>query len=90
MTWEFSGEIWCWRSPSPYPFVTVPEDDARAIGSTAALVTYGWGRVPATASAGGTEWTTSLYPKDGGYVGPLMTGCAGPSPWRRATSCACD
>jgi hypothetical protein len=22
---EFSGEVWFWRGPSPYHFVTVPE-----------------------------------------------------------------
>ena len=71
MTWEFTGEIWYWRGPSPFHFVTVPEDEARDIGTTAALVSYGWGMIPVTARAGVTEWTTSLFPKDGGYIVPI-------------------
>jgi hypothetical protein len=34
-------------------------------------VTYGWGMIPVMASIGETEWTTSLFPKDDGYVLPL-------------------
>ena len=29
--------------------------------------------IPATVTIGGTEWTTSLWPKDGGYIVPLKT-----------------
>ncbi|MGI8536677.1 MAG: DUF1905 domain-containing protein [Mycobacteriales bacterium] len=29
--------------------------------------------IPVTASIGATEWTTSLWPKDGTYVVPLKT-----------------
>ena len=32
---------------------------------------YGWGMIPVTAQIGGTEWTTSLFPKDGRYVVPV-------------------
>ncbi|MCC7140505.1 MAG: DUF1905 domain-containing protein [Candidatus Eisenbacteria bacterium] len=68
---EFRGEIWTWRGPSPYYFVTVPArqcDDLRAISG---FVTYGWGMIPVTARIGTTEWTTSLFPKDGRYIVPL-------------------
>ena len=34
-------------------------------------MTYGWGMIPVAAQIGGTRWTTSLFPKDGGYVVPL-------------------
>jgi len=34
-------------------------------------VSYGWGMIPVTATIGSTEWTTSLFPKDGGYVVPV-------------------
>ncbi|MEV4136115.1 DUF1905 domain-containing protein [Dactylosporangium sp. NPDC049742] len=71
MDLEFSGEVWHWRGPSPFHFVTVPEDECAALRSAAALVTYGWGMIPVTARIGGTTWTTSLFPKDGGYVVPL-------------------
>ena len=71
MDLEFSGEVWFWRGPSPYHFVTVPEDESVALRSTAAQVTYGWGMIPVEARIGSTRWTTSLFPKDGGYVVPL-------------------
>ena len=71
MDLSFTGDVWYWRGPSPYHFVTVPEDEAGAIEGAARLVTYGWGMVPVTARVGDTTWTTSLFPKDGGYVVPV-------------------
>jgi hypothetical protein len=68
---EFSGEVWSWRGPAPYHFVTVPEDDSAELQELAAAVTYGWGMIPVSARIGETRWTTSLFPKDGGYVVPL-------------------
>ena len=35
------------------------------------LVTYGWGMIPVLARIGETEWTTSLFPKDGSYIVPI-------------------
>ena len=37
----FAGELWYWRGPAPYHFITVPADAARTIQSVAADVTYG-------------------------------------------------
>jgi hypothetical protein len=71
MDLEFSGEVWFWRGPSPYHFVSVPEDECVALRDAAALVTYGWGMIPVAARLGGTGWRTSLFPKNGGYVVPL-------------------
>ncbi|WP_116947594.1 DUF1905 domain-containing protein [Jiangella endophytica] len=71
MELEFSGEIWHWRGPSPFHFVTVPADESAELAEAAAMVTYGWGMIPVRARIDGTEWTTSLYPKDGGYLVPL-------------------
>ena len=71
MEWEFSGEVWSWRGPSPFHFVTVPEAESAELRAMAAAVTYGWGMVPAELRIGATRWTTSLFPKDGGYVVPL-------------------
>lgn len=68
---EFSGEIWYWRGPSPYHFVTVPPDQSDALKTIAHFVTYGWGMIPAIAQIGQTEWSTSLFPKNGGYIVPL-------------------
>lgn len=71
MDLEFSGEVWFWRGPSPYHFVTVPEDESAELRAASGLVTYGWGMIPVEARVGSTRWTTSLFPKDGGYVVPL-------------------
>ena len=71
MDLEFSGEVWFWRGPSPYHFVTVPEDESAELRAASGLVTYGWGMIPVEARIGSTRWTTSLFPKDGGYVVPL-------------------
>jgi len=68
---EFTGEIWYWRGPSPFHFVTVPEGLCDEIRAIAAAVTYGWGMIPVTARIGRTEWTTSLFPKDGSYIVPI-------------------
>ncbi|MDQ0895039.1 hypothetical protein QFZ26_002594 [Agromyces ramosus] len=67
----FSGEIWFWRGPAPWHFVTVPDEESAALEAVAAMVTYGWGMVPVTARIGDTEWPTSLWPKNGGYIVPL-------------------
>ena len=68
---EFAGEIWCWRGPSPYHFITVPDEGSAAIRAISTLVTYGWGVIPVRVRIGRTAFTTSLFPKDGGYLGPV-------------------
>ena len=73
MDLEFSGEIWFWKGPSPWHFVTVPAPESDAIADAAPLVTYGWGCIPVQARIGRTRWTTSLIPKDGGYLVPIKT-----------------
>lgn len=71
MRCEFDGEIWFWRGPSPWYFVTVPEEESAELEATASFVTYGWGVIPARVTIGETEWTTSLIPKDGAYLVPV-------------------
>ena len=46
-------------------------DESAALRATTALVSYGWGMIPAELRIGATRWTTSLFPKNGGYVVPL-------------------
>ncbi|SDC82854.1 DUF1905 domain-containing protein [Nocardioides lianchengensis] len=71
MILEFDGVVWEWRGPAPYHFVSVPEDECVELAEAAALVSYGWGMIPVRVAVGETELTTSLWPKDGGYVVPL-------------------
>jgi Domain of unknown function (DUF1905) len=71
MRLEFAGEIWSWRGPSPFHFITVPDDGCAAIRALAPAVSYGWGVIPVTVRIGRTEWQTSLFPKDGRYLVPI-------------------
>jgi hypothetical protein len=68
---HFRGEIFEWRGPSPYYFVSVPDEECGAIEAVAPRVTYGWGVIPVSAGIGRTSFTTSLFPKEGGYLVPL-------------------
>ena len=79
---EFTADVWQWRGPSPYHFVTVPAEQSADLQDVAAAVTYGWGMIPVEARIDDTRWTTSLFPKDGGYVLPLKDSV------RRAAGCA--
>jgi len=71
MQMRFSGEIWFWRGPAPFHFVTVPPAEAEIIHDVSAAVTYGWGMIPASVTIGATTVTTALWPKDGGYIVPI-------------------
>jgi hypothetical protein len=71
MRLEFSGEMWFWKGPSPFHFITVPEDECGELEAASALVSYGWGMIPVAAQIGGTGWKTSLWPKDGRYLVPV-------------------
>jgi hypothetical protein len=73
MILEFRGEMWFWKGPAPWHFITVPDEDCGALEATSGLVSYGWGMIPVSAHIGATEWTTSLFPKDGQYVVPVKT-----------------
>lgn len=71
MVLDFSGEIIHWRGPSPFYFVAVPDEPSAAIEHVSSLVTYGWGCIPVAVTIGRTEFTTSLFPKDDGYLVPV-------------------
>ncbi len=67
----FAGRVIEWRGPSPFYFVPVPDDESAAIRDVAAMATYGWGVIPVEARIGEVAFTTSLFPKDGGYLLPV-------------------
>ena len=68
---EFSGKIWYWRGPAPWFFVTVPAKQSRDLKAILGFVTYGWGMIPVHVRIGKTEWTTSMFPKNGRYIVPI-------------------
>jgi hypothetical protein len=68
---EFSGELWFWKGPAPWYFITVPDEKCGDLEAASPVVSYGWGVIPVTAQVGRTDWTTSLFPKDGRYIVPV-------------------
>ncbi|MFJ5304777.1 DUF1905 domain-containing protein [Streptomyces sp. NPDC088350] len=73
MRFVFTGRVIEWRGPSPYYFVPVPDEESADIREVAAMASYGWGVIPVEARIGEVEFTTSLFPRDGGYLLPLKT-----------------
>jgi hypothetical protein len=73
MDLRFSAELWEWRGPAPFYWLTLPEEGCALVRAEAAQASYGWGAIPVRARVGATEWETSLLPKDGGYVLPVKT-----------------
>lgn len=67
----FAGRVIEWRGRAPYYFVPVPDEASAAIGEVAAMATYGWGVIPVEARIGESTFSTSVFPKDGGYPLPL-------------------
>lgn len=73
MELDVTGEVFYWRGPAPHHFVTVPDDESALIHELASTLTYGWGMIPVSARIGRTTFTTSLFPKNGGYLIPSRT-----------------
>ena len=68
---SFTGPMIEWRGPAPFYYVVIPEDVCVEIKAAAKLLSYGWGVIPVTAEIGKTTFTTSLFPKDAGYLLPV-------------------
>ncbi|HEX4215721.1 MAG TPA: DUF1905 domain-containing protein [Candidatus Dormibacteraeota bacterium] len=74
---SFTGDVWEWRGPAPFYFITVPDEQSQRLRSISKTVTYGWGMIPVRARIGSTEWKTSLFPKEGRYVLPIRDAVRG-------------
>jgi hypothetical protein len=79
MDFVFSGPLIEWRGPAPYFFVPVPDEESADISEVAVTASYGWGVIPVRARVGGTDFQTSLFPKDGGYLLPLKVAVRKPN-----------
>jgi hypothetical protein len=71
MELSFDGQLWFWKGPAPWHFVTVPDEECGVLEAASGMVSYGWGMIPVTAQIGATSWTTSLFPKEGRYIVPI-------------------
>jgi hypothetical protein len=71
LEFAFEAKVIHWRGPSPFFFAPLPADEAGEVRRVSRAVTYGWGVIPVEAQVGGVGFTTSLFPKDDGYLLPL-------------------
>lgn len=71
MEWTFEGPVIYWRGPAPFYFVPLPDHVLDDLAPVANELTYGWGCIPATVTIGDTTFTTSMIPKDGGFLVPV-------------------
>ena len=69
---ESTGDLWFWKGPSPFHFVTVPEAECVELAGGVRTRDVRLGMIPVTAEIGATEWKTSLFPKDGGTSFPVQ------------------
>lgn len=67
----FTGTVIEWRGPAPFFYVPLSDEAADDIRELSSVLTYGWGVIPVTVRVGGSTWTTSLFPRDGGYLLPF-------------------
>ena len=68
---EFAGEVIEWRGPAPFYYVVIPQAESDEIKAVSSHFTYGWGVIPVRATIAGITFTTSLFPREGGYLLPL-------------------
>jgi hypothetical protein len=68
---KFKGELWYWRGPAPFHFIKIPAAQSAKIKAISNGASYGWGAIPVIAQIGKTEFTTSIFPKDGLYLLPI-------------------
>ena len=68
---SFDSELFEWRGPAPFVWLALPDDECDYVRAEAADASYGWGAIPVSVRIGGTQWETSLLPRDGGYVLPV-------------------
>ena len=71
MDYQFKGTMIEWRGPAPFYYIAIPADLCVEIKAAAKVLSYGWGVIPVTSTIGKTTFTTSLFPKDGGYLLPV-------------------
>jgi hypothetical protein len=67
----FPARLIAWRGPAPFVFAPIPDELTPEVRYAAHEASYGWGCVPVTATIGATSFTTSLFPRNGGYLLPV-------------------
>lgn len=67
----FEAEVIEWRGPAPFYYARIPEQASVEIAKVRRQASYGWGVIPVEAQIADVVFTTSLFPRDGGYLLPL-------------------
>ena len=70
---EFAAEIWQYKAPGGWYFISVPEDVSKEIRENLKWQEEGWGRLKITAEIGSSQWKTSIWfdTKRNTYLLPL-------------------
>jgi hypothetical protein len=71
MDFNFAAELWEWRGPAPFYFLSLPIELADEIKAAVSVLSYGWGMIPVIATIQGREFKTSMFSKNGTYVLPI-------------------
>ena len=71
MELQFRATVIYWRGPAPFFYARIPTEIGAEIGKVKKAASYGWGVIPVEATINGITFTTSLFPKDGGYLLPI-------------------
>lgn len=67
----FETTLVAWRGPAPHVFAPLPQDLAEELAGDVVVLSYGWGCIRAEATIGDTTFSTSLMPRNGGYLLPI-------------------
>lgn len=64
-----TGKIWKYPGKGGWCFVSLSEEDSRALKEQKRIDRTGYGYAPVTVTLGSTVWTTTLFPsKEGPYL----------------------
>jgi hypothetical protein len=75
INYTFTAEVWQYNPPKGWYFLNLPIDISNEIRQHSRWQEEGWGRMPAIATIGSTEWKTAIWfdTKKSTYLLPLKT-----------------
>jgi hypothetical protein len=59
--YEFSGEIWQYKGPGGWFFITLPDNLSKEIREALQWQEEGWGRLKVVAKIDSFEWKTAIW-----------------------------
>jgi hypothetical protein len=61
MKYSFSGELWKYKGPGGWCFITIPPALSKKIPGIHSVSEEGWGRLKTLAIVGNSTWKTSIW-----------------------------